>query len=89
MFVLVFVTARYEHEYTHGWTYSPVLSVEEANQMRFSPILRWLHATAVLVGLSKLELPSECSLQQLQTSKGFALLTAVDHILIATCARNV
>lgn len=57
--------------------------------MRFSLILRWLRATAVLVGLSKLKLPSEYSLQQSQTSEGFALLTAVDHILIATCARDV
>lgn len=85
MFVLVFVTARDEHEYTHGWTYSPALSVQEANQMRFSPILRWLRATAVLVGISKLELLSEYSPQQSQTSKGFALLTAV----IATRARDV
>lgn len=57
--------------------------------MRSSPILRWLRATAVLVGLSKLKLPSEYSLQQSQTSKGFALLTAIDHILIATCARDI
>lgn len=56
--------------------------------MRSSPILRWLRATAVLVGLSNLKLLSEYSLQQSQTSEGFALLTAVDHILIATCARD-